>query len=337
MKRYVIIILDVVLMGYLLFAVSAFNNPERIIRKCTKVNIEIEDESTYGFLDAKEIKQILQKRGLYPIDKNLDDISPRTIEESLRRSPFVSSAECYKTADGHVFITVTQSSPLVRIKSNNGDDYYLDYHGGIMPNSKYTSDLIIVTGSVSKTFARRYVYILANVIMASDLWRNQIEQINVQHDLGIELVPRVGDHIIFLGYLPASSRQSQRQEEVTEFVTTKLNTLEKFYRYGLKEAGWNKYERINVQFSNQIICTKRHDDKAQAMVIPEEVQPAPQTDSQTAADQAPATPASGTEASATSEPKKTEQKKTEPKKTEPQKQESKKVDVKKTDNKKTKR
>lgn len=266
MKKYIIIILDVILAGYILFAIVAFNNPEPLVKKCTKVNIDIADESLNGFLDAKEIKTILVKKGLYPIEKDMADISPRQIEEVLSKSAFVSTAECCKTEDGHVMITVTQRAPLVRIKSVNGEDYYIDENGGIMPNSKYTSDLIIVTGSVSKTFARRYVSVLANVIMKSDFWRNQIEQINVQHDLGIELVPRVGDHIVFLGYLPSSQTQSQRQEEVTAFAQEKLDRLEKFYRYGLSEAGWNKYERIDLQYGNQIIC-KKHPEMMKDITI----------------------------------------------------------------------
>lgn len=272
MKRYIIIILDIIIAGYIVFAVTSFNNPKRLVTKCTKVEIDIADETTYGFLDAKEIKAILERKGIYPMGRRLDDISPRNIESILNHSPFVSTAQCHKTIDGHVVITVTQRSPLVRIKSERGDDYYLDENGGIMPNSKYVSDLIIVTGEVSRTFARRYISILARVIMADDFWRNNIVQINVQRDLGIEIVPRVGDHIVFLGYLPLSAKQSERDEEVTVFVREKLKRLRNFYRYGLSVAGWNKYQRIDIQYDNQIIC-KKHPElmriQKSAVVVPE--------------------------------------------------------------------
>ncbi|MCM1078606.1 MAG: cell division protein FtsQ [Bacteroidales bacterium] len=256
MKKYIIILIDIMLAVYLLLAITAFNSPKELAKKCTKVNINITDETTYGFLNADEIKSILIKKGIYPLEKDLDKVSPRKIESVLRNSPFVNTAECCKTTDGHVLIYVTQRSPLVRIKSENGDDYYIDENGGIMPNSKYTSDLIIVTGNVSKPFARQYVSILANTIMKSDFWRNQVEQINVDQNLGIEVVPRVGDHIIFLGYLPEAPTLQKRNDEVTAYVSEKLDRLEKFYIYGLKETGWNKYETIDVQFRNQIICKK---------------------------------------------------------------------------------
>ena len=36
-----------------------------------------------------------------------------------------------------------------------------------------------------------------------------------------------------------------------------MERLEKFYKYGLSEAGWNKYSYISLEFDNQIICKKK--------------------------------------------------------------------------------
>ena len=62
MKRNIIILLNIAIFIYLIFAVTAFNKPQQMVTICTKVNIDIADESTYGFLDANEIKRILQNR-----------------------------------------------------------------------------------------------------------------------------------------------------------------------------------------------------------------------------------------------------------------------------------
>jgi len=79
-------------------------------------------------------------------------------------------------------------------------------------------------------------------LLNDPFWHNQVEQLNVLHDGSVELVPRVGDHVVYLG-------QPTHLEE-------KLARLVKFYRYGLSKAGWNKYAYINMEFSNQIICKK---------------------------------------------------------------------------------
>ena len=149
----------------------------------------------------------------------------------------MKTAQCYKTQDGHVCINITQRLPIVRIKSSNGDDYYLDDQGGIMPNSKYTSDLIIATGNISKNYAKNYLGYLSETLMENDLWRNLVEQINILPDKGVEIVPRVGDNIVFIGYLPESKQKADRKKLIDEFVSKKMNRLENFYRYGLSE-GW---------------------------------------------------------------------------------------------------
>lgn len=255
-KKTIIITLDFVLGTYLAFAFTSFNKPDETDLICTKVNINIQDEMTNGFLDAKEIKTRLQAKKIYPLERPLKDVSTRKIEETLKQSPFVKSAECFKTQDGLVQISLTQRMPIVRIKSINNDDYYIDDHHQIMPNTKYTSDLIIATGYISRWYAEKYISILSKVLMENELWRNQIEQINVLADKGIELVPRVGNHIIFLGYLPESNNVEKRASDIETFVNKKMSRLENFYKYGLSQAGWNKYSYINLEFDNQIICKK---------------------------------------------------------------------------------
>ena len=130
-----------------------------------------------------------------------------------------------------------------------------------MPNSKYTSDLIIATGNINEWFAKNYISHLTTALMDNDLWRNQIEQINVLKDLSIELVPRVGNHVIYVGSLPMTKYVEERPKLVSDFINKKLTRLEKFYKYGLNQAGWNKYSYINLEFDNQIICKRRNNSE----------------------------------------------------------------------------
>ena len=259
-KKTIIITLDITIGVYLAFAFTKFNKPDESDKICTKVNINIQDEMTNGFLDAKEIKKRLEAKKIYPLGKTLNKVSARNIEEVLMQSPFVKKAECYKTQDGLVDINLTQRMPIVRIKSINNDDYYVDDHQQIMPNTKYTSDIIIATGYISRWYAQKYISILSKALMSNELWRNQIEQINVLQDRGIELVPRVGNHIIYLGALPETNQIDQREKNIQAFVEKKMTRLEDFYKYGLSQAGWNKYSYINLEFDNQIICKKHNNN-----------------------------------------------------------------------------
>lgn len=261
-KKPLLIAADIILGAYVVLAMTSFNKPGETSPVCTKAVIDISDKTTNGFITNGEIKNILQRKGIYPLGQRMAGIDPRHIEETLKASPFVKTAECYKTADGHVHIAITQRAPIVRIMSDRTEDYYLDDKGGIMPNSRYTSDLIVATGSITRSYATNYVAFLAGALMANDLWQNLIVQINILPDNTVELVPRIGDHVVCIGTLPAISDRQERQDSITAFVGRKMRRLEKFYKYGLSQAGWNKYSYINLEFDNQIICRRRDAEHA---------------------------------------------------------------------------
>ena len=253
-KKSLLVTVDIVLAVYLLCAFTVFNKPDETARVCTKAKIVVADESSNGFINANEITKRLKSTGLYPLGKLMRDINAREIEEKLKKSPFVKTAQCYKTEDGEVNVSITQLLPVIRVKADNGDDYYLDDKDGTTPNSLYTSDLIIATGNIPRWFARRYISPLGKAIMGNDMWKNLVVQVNVLPDRSIEIVPRVGDHIVHLGTLPEANSKEKRQELINQFVDRKLTRLEKF-----------------IEFDNQIICRKTKEtalaDKAALMAI----------------------------------------------------------------------
>jgi cell division protein FtsQ len=241
-KKAIIIVLDVVIAVYLVLALTAFNKPDEEASVCSEVRISIEQTGMDGFLTQRDVQTMLKKKQLYPLSQPMARISTRDIEELLESNALIEDAECYKSQGGHVLINVKQRIPVVRVMAQNGDAYYVDSRGEVMPHSPYTCDVIIVTGAVTRPYAGKVLAPLAGVLLADKFWKNQVEQLNVLSDGSVELVPRVGDHIVYLG-------QPVR-------VAKKLERLRKFYRYGLAQTGWNKYSRISVEFDNQIICKK---------------------------------------------------------------------------------
>lgn len=241
-KKTTIILADCALGAYLLLAVTAFNRPDEQSSVCSEVNIHIEESRVKGFLNADDIKVQLQRARLYPLGDLMSEIDVRKIEEALRQDPFVETAQCYKTQTGRVYIQLTQRMPVMRVKADNGEDYYIDEHGNIMPNTHYASDIVVATGHIQHQYAQQVLKRFGLLLLDNPLWQSQTEQLHVLADGSIELIPRVGDHIVYLG-------RPVRLEK-------KLERLEKFYRYGLSKAGWNKYSYISLEFSNQIICKK---------------------------------------------------------------------------------
>lgn len=256
-KKYLLVAVDLMLVAYLACAITVFNKPDETMRVCVKAHFTVADQSSDGFIDTAEITRRLKNHGLYPLGKQMGTINSRRIEEVLKSTPFVKTAECYKTDDGQVYVSITQMMPVLRVKADNGDDYYIDDKDCIMPNSAYTSDLVIATGRISRRYARMYLSPMARAIMRDDTWKNLVEQINVLPDLSVEIVPRVGNHIVCLGQLPEAASRDVRSAGVQAFTQRKLERLMKFYRFGLSQVGWDKYSYINLELDNQIVCKRR--------------------------------------------------------------------------------
>lgn len=237
-----VVLIDIALVVYLVLSITVLNHPDEQYSVCNEVKIDIKEGEVQGFLNPDEIKAQLQHAKLYPLGNPMDQINSRLIEEALLQNPFVEKAQCYKTQSGSIHITLTQRLPVIHVKADNGDDYYVDTHGNVMPNTLLASNLVVVTGQVTKPYAKKVLTKVGNFLIRNKLWFHQVEQLNVLSDGSVEMVPRVGNHVIYLGK-PVNLSQ-------------KLDRLEKFYRYGLSKAGWNKYSYINLEFDNQIICKK---------------------------------------------------------------------------------
>lgn len=241
-KKIFTVSFSVIIGVYLLLAITAFNHPIERDMTCRDVQVTIEGNATGGFLTPADICRMLTEQELYPVGKRLTDVNLRAIEERLEAQELIERVEAYKTQSGNVRISISERVPVMRVMAN-GQDYYVDCDGKALMNTGYVCNLIIATGSISQAYASRVLAPIGRIIMADDFWRNQIEQINVLPDSTVEMVPRVGGHIIYIGQ-PIG-------------VTKKLERLRKFYRYGLSQAGWNKYSRISVEFNNQIVCKKK--------------------------------------------------------------------------------
>ena len=242
LKKIFIFLFLVLISVYLVIAMTAFNaKPEEAA--CEGMELVINDSIDYGFINKREVLRILNQKKLSPIGKKMNEVNTRQLEDELRKHPLIGNAECYRTSGNRIGIEITQRFPILRVMAANGENYYIDDKAITMPVSGSAAHVAIVTGHVDKAFAGKELYEFGMFLRKNPLWQAQIQQINVTPGKELELVPRVGDHIIFLGK-PGDYEN-------------KFERLKTFYRKGLNEVGWNKYSRISLEFSNQIICTKK--------------------------------------------------------------------------------
>jgi cell division protein FtsQ len=94
-----------------------------------------------------------------------------------------------------------------------------------------------------KRSSLRDAYQLVQFISRDRFWSAQIDQIYIDEDDEIDIIPRMGRHLIHLGSI--------------DNYEGKLKNLKAFYDQVLPETGWSRYNFINLEFSDQIVCKKR--------------------------------------------------------------------------------
>lgn len=248
----VFVILFVGVAIYLVFAMLEFRdgNPNEV---CADVRIEIEGGNGASFLSEEKVRDILKKADTYPVGQPMRHVNTRKMEEVLSHNTFVERVECYKVPTatgeinkGRVCVKVRLREPVLFVLPNDGEGYYVDDQGMILPNSAYSRNIVTATGHIPRTFATDELAPFGAFLRDNPFWDQQIEQIYVERGSKgqslVTLVPRVGNHTIYLGTI-------DKYEQ-------KLRRLKIFYQKGVPEFGWNKYSRLNLEFDNQIVCSK---------------------------------------------------------------------------------
>ena len=244
MLRKILSILSVVVLaGYLAYSAMALTDRHEDVRMCRGVDLHITDSLHFDLIDESMILSLLQEHSLDPVGLPLDDIDVEKVESVLLMHPLVGRVQCYKTGGDMLRINISSKVPLVRVINNRGQDFYVDSRGEILTQHSLAVQLPVATGYIDRRFASNELLDVIRVIDRSEFWKAQVEQINVTKERQIELVPRVGDHLLILG--------------TADNVENKLERLMNFYEKGLDKVGWNKYRSISVAYENQVVCKKR--------------------------------------------------------------------------------
>lgn len=206
----------------------------------------IADSAHAVFITPSEVMHLLQKQKADPTGQKMDDADCAHMESLLRKNSFIKEVTCYKTGGSGINIIVTQRLPLLRVMTDEGEDYYLDEWGERMHPQHYAADLPVATGHISPAFARQKLVLLGKHLLEDVFWNEQVTQLVVDEKEEVTLVPRMGKHLIRLGKV--------------EQLSKKFLHLRAFYEKVLPEVGWNKYSEISVAYTQQIICKKNKEN-----------------------------------------------------------------------------
>lgn len=241
MKKLAIVLFLFVLLCYFVAAISFLNRANKAL-VCSGVEIVMEDSARGRFISEADVLQMLDEGKCNPVGLLIDSVELGRIKDELQECPWIEKIVVYKTPGGKVCIHLNQRRPILRVMPDGGKDYYIDREGKIIPRSAFVAELAVATGKITKEYACGELAVLGRFIQDDAFWNDQIEQINVLADGEVELVPRVGGHVILLG--------------AAADVENKLNRMKEFYVKGLKKTGWTKYSQISLKYDGQIICKR---------------------------------------------------------------------------------
>ena len=95
---------------------------------CTAVNVEVINSDSTAFVTPEGVLNDLKSQGVKLVGKHLVDIDASAVEESLRHSPYLESADVVKCQDGRVLIRVSQLVPVLRVFDGE-ESYYVNRMG----------------------------------------------------------------------------------------------------------------------------------------------------------------------------------------------------------------
>ena len=221
----------------LLFAFSSSKNTGRIVES---VNIEFVDNK-YPFLTEENVSKLLiQKNGTVSgVPKEILDLNE--LEIALNENPIIKNAEVYMSVNGELTARIEQKNPIARVNTNAS--FYIDDRGSYMPlSSNYSARVPLVTGRIEKNKLEN-VFKVARKVYDDQILSKYVTEIHQNDNKTIFLKLRQNSFKVYLGEVDRLDK--------------KFSNLKAFYQKALKDKTLNTYSIVNLQFDNQVVCTKK--------------------------------------------------------------------------------
>ncbi len=227
----------------------AFSTHESKDVVCKTIEIEFEEDELIK-VDRDELIRIVKSVDKEIFSKKLYQINAEEIELAIEKHQAILNAEVYtviardsSSFKGVLTVDVKHREPVVRIMSETGS-YYLDEFGEKIPiSSNYTANVLVTTGFLTEKYAKEELLAFVMFIENNEFWQAQIEQVHIEKDGNLLLIPLVGNHIIEFGDI------SNYQQ--------KLKKMKAFYEQVLANNNWNQYKTISLKYNNQVIAKRR--------------------------------------------------------------------------------
>ena len=263
MKLFKNILFEILIVLYLAVVLSFVEN-QRLSVPCRGIAVEIDKDPPHDFIDQEEVRKIIANKGVKTKGVRLEKINILKLEKAINLNPSIERSDVHREINGILCVTVKQRNPIVRVMNLMNISYYIDEKGAMMPLSdRYAARVPIANGFIMNPYISHYyrdvtkitpgdtinkavlrnIYLLTKYIDGNEFLKALVEQIYITEDYDFVLVPKIGPSTIILGSI-------ENYEE-------KCKKLWVMYKEALPLTGWNTYSSIDLQFKDQVVCTKK--------------------------------------------------------------------------------
>ncbi len=221
----------------------------------TKVRIGIKGlKGGRNLITRKEVKKLFFQYLGYDLENSLvGDLELRGLENFLEQDERIKRAEIYVDKHDVVTVLILQRSPIVRVFSQEGESFYLDSDGAVIDAlAGGTIRVPVATGQIEsynpkliwskKSSHLKDVFEVAKYIHNDEFLEALVEQVDIDENGDITLIPKVGRQKLVLG----------KAEDLDD----RFEKLKLMYREGLPKLGWRKYDVLTLKYDGQIVGKK---------------------------------------------------------------------------------
>ena len=204
-------------------------------------------------IPKKDILALLAPTGAPKIqDRPVQSFDLHRLEMTLARNIWVQKSRLFFDNNNVLHVEVIERTPVTRIFAEDGSSFYLDSAGVRLPlltavpvrlpvftgyPGRHQADSLLVAG------VRR----ISAFLQEDTFWMAQIEQINITPDRAFELEPENGNYRVTLGD--------------GNDVAAKFHRLLLFDEQVLSRVGLERYDRIDVSYSGQVVALRKGGDQ----------------------------------------------------------------------------
>ncbi|ADF54112.1 cell division protein FtsQ/DivIB [Zunongwangia profunda] len=232
---YIKFVLLLALMAFL----YGFAEKRHSQRKLTGSEVHFTDnENLYVTVDA--VNKLLIQNEEANANLGQETLDLNKVETLLNSHDMIENAEVFLRLDGKLSAIVTQRKPIGRAVGNTS--FYLDKNGEVMPLSEnFSARVPLMLGFDESNILTAYP--LVSYIKNDSFLSKHITTIQRLENGRYELKLRKADFVVYFGEI--------------KNIALKFNNFKAFYKKALKDKKLDTYKRVNLQFGNQVVCTKK--------------------------------------------------------------------------------